>query len=434
MKIVVSLVLWFVFLAPSYSRAEVYNLHKIEKIPGALYFTPSASSPEYAVFGYVSKVVPSEGEIRREKERITSVIDRSVKEGYGSWSEMYGQLSSAGDEASRSASEKAPPWLKILFPPSLVKESVPLLLKGAMLYVKAHPEAAGEPIGNVGETGIVIVDGWGGVTKVPLGINAPVVSMDVSGDGRLVAVLTDMSFEDKKGRLHLLGEISLVDLHSKKRMYSWIFANLGKSVAFVPSAHMLAFGCYVNSKNFSEREIRFIDLKDKKITKHHYRFTDPGSGLIFGKKVSHPGFVISKNQPVIALYTKGAYEVRSSFTGNLLLKVKSGGRFISFGNKYPWIFTDLGELWDYKTGKLLSRIVPRLQGRLLPLNEGKFTADDAHVVYLEGNFLTIFDTRNGKLVVSTGSMKDICLLSFRRKGLCLIKISICGVNECVSVY
>ena len=211
-----------IFLLPLLTWANIFELYTTEKIPGAFYFTPAASSKDFAIFGYMSKITPANRELEAEKKRINKIIDESIKEGYGSWENFEREMQKAGEKAAKKEKKEAPRWLKHLLPSSLIKETVPILLKGALLYVKTHPEASREPIGNVGETGIIIVDGWGNVTKIPLGINAPVESIAISHNGRMAAVLTDMSFEDKSGHLHILGEISIIDLNLKTNIFSHI--------------------------------------------------------------------------------------------------------------------------------------------------------------------------------------------------------------------
>lgn len=384
---------------PHALEAQVFKLLSTEKT-GGFYFTPAASSKEYAVFGYMSKIVPTPEEIEDEKRRIRAIIDESVRRGYGSWENFENTMREAGEKGAEKLEKEAPPWVRSLISPSLVREAVPLLMKGALLYAKRYPEKTRQPVGNVGETGVVVVNKDGGITKIPLGINEPVVSIDISLDGRLAAVLTDLSFEDKNGSLHLLGEISLIDLYSKKRIRSWIFANLAERVAFVPQTQFLAFDCHTDVKNLSKREVRLLDLRSGQPTKHHFPFISPGSGVLRGKNITYPGFLVfiyrdssrGAHNPAIALYAEGAYEIRDLFTGEDLFKVRSSGRFLALAHNPPWLFTDLGELWDYEAGRLLASIKPRLKGMLLPLTNAQFIENDSHLLYLEGDFLTLFDT------------------------------------------
>ncbi|MBC7195684.1 MAG: hypothetical protein H5U39_00305 [Deferribacterales bacterium] len=394
-----------ILLLPSPLLANVFEPYTVKKIRGALYFTPAVSSKEFALFGYMNKITPTPEEIEAEKKRINAVIDQSIKQGYGSWENFEKAMREAGKQSAQGIKKEAPQWVKSLLPPSLIKETIPLLMKGALIYVRAHPESMREPIGNVGETGIIIVNKWGNVTKIPLGINTPVVSMDISSDGKMAAVLTDMSFEDEKGRLHPLGEISLIDLYSKKRIQSFIFANLAEHVAFVPGTHMLAFECYADRKDLGKREIRFIDLKHYQVTKHHYPAIVSGSGSIFGKNACYPGFILapikSFSTPIIALYNKSKYEFYEVFTNRKLFEIPTRGRLFVFAHKHPWVFSGKGELWDYENKKLIAAINPRLNGMLLPLFDAEFTKDDRNIIYLEGNFLTRFDTEFKKAVVNT---------------------------------
>ena len=392
-----------IVLFPLLSWAIVFTPHTVKKIPGKFYFTPAASSSEFALFGYMSKITPTPKEIEAEKKRITTIIDEGIKKEYGSWKNFEKVIRKAGKETSREMQKETPGLFKTLMPPSLVKEAVPLLLKGALLFAKAHPEAMREPVGNVGETGVIVVDSWGGVTKIPLGLNVPVTSIDISPDGWKAAVLTDMSFEDKAGQLHVLGEISLIDLRAKKRTRSWVFANLAGHVAFVPTvANLLAFTCYTDMRDFGKQELVFLDLKSGQLRgKYRFPIIGSGSASIHGRNVHYPGFKFAHDKPIVALYTKGIYELRNIITGEKLFKVKTNSHILAFSHSHPWLFTGLGELWDYQKKSRLA-VVKRSFSPSFPLNDVQFTRDDSSVIYLEvTRSLYRLDTRSGRVVATT---------------------------------
>lgn len=75
MKKVIFFLVIAVFLFPLSSLANVFELYAVKKIPGAFYFTPAASSKEFAIFGYMSKINPTPEEIELEKQRINKIID-----------------------------------------------------------------------------------------------------------------------------------------------------------------------------------------------------------------------------------------------------------------------------------------------------------------------------------------------------------------------
>ncbi|SMC18743.1 hypothetical protein SAMN02746041_00516 [Desulfacinum hydrothermale DSM 13146] len=399
-------------LIPSLCRANVFELFASHKEPGAFYFTPAATSKECALFGYMSKITPTAQEIDEEKRRIHAIIDEAVRNGYGNWGNFEKAMRDAGEQSGQDVRKEAPPWVRSLTPSSLIKEAVPFLMKGSLSYAKAHAEATRDPVGSVGETGVIMVDPWGGVAKVPLGMNAPVVSIDISPSGWMAAVLTDMSFEDENGRLHPLGEISLIDLRSKTRTYSWIFANLAERVAFVPGANMLAFDCYADMNDLSKREVRFIHLKNRQVTKHHFRLTASGSGLIFGKKVRYPNFIPAPTEPIVAFYTQGMFDLCDILTGQTLLKLTTNSHVLAFAHRHPWVFTGIGELWDFKAKKRLGTIKPRLGRTLLSLGQARFTRNDRYVFYLEGRILTRFDTERARSTMSTGESRSRAGLFF----------------------
>lgn len=406
MKKIVFFIISGVFLLTLPSWANIFEPYAIKKIPGAFYFTPSASSMEFALFGYMSKITPTPEEIEAEKKRINAIIDKSIKKEYGSWENLEKEMREAGKETAQKESKEAPSWVNSLLPPSLMEEAVPLLMKGALLYSKAHPEAMREPVGNVGETGVIVVDPWGDVAKIPLGINTPVVSIDISPDGWTAAVLTDMSFEDENGRLHPLGEISLLDLRSKKRTYSRIFANLAEHVAFVPGLNLLSFEYYTDMKDFGKKEVRFIDLKSKQVTKIHFRTYGNGSTSIYGKKVHYPNVIFAPNQPIVALYDNGFFEIYDILTGRKLLKVLNNGFKLAFAHRHPWVFTGIGELWDYQNKKLIAG------RRAAPYLDAKFSKDDDFILYVEQwGVVKRFDTRS-KTVVKTGDFSSKAGLFF----------------------
>ena len=400
------------FASPSW--ANVFEPYAVEKIPGAFYFTPAAFSKEFALFGYASKITPTPEELEAEKKRINKIIDESVKQGYGSWENFEKEMRKAGEKATKKEEKEAPAWLKYLLPPSLIKEAAPLLMKGALLYVKAHPEASREPIGNVGETGIIIVSRWGNVTKIPLGINAPVESIAVSPDGKMAAVLTDMSFEDKNGRLHILGEISLIDLRWKEKIYSRIFANLAGHIAFVPGTNWLAFDYHTDMHDFGKQDVRFFDIKTKRILKYNFHTLGNGSGSIHGKDIDYPNFILDRDpingHPLIATYNRGYFEIYKIMTGKRLLKVLSNGHTLAFAHKHPWVFSGVGEFWDYKKAMKIGS-VKLAAGKSFPAIDAKFTKDDSSIIYVDFGCPKRFDT-NTKKVVKTCDFYSSCGLFF----------------------
>lgn len=386
MKRIVFFLISCTFLLPLLAWANFFEPYTVKEIPGAFYFTPAMSSKEFALFGYMSKITPTAEEVEAEKKRINTIIDESVKEGYGSWENFEKEMQKAGEKATQKEKEEAPAWLKCLLPPSLSKEVVPLLMKGALLHVKAHSEASRGPIGNVGETGIIIVDRWGNVTKIPLGINEPVESIAVSPDGRMAAILTDMSFEEKSGRLHVLGEIAIIDLSSKRRIYSRIFSNLAGHVAFVPGSDWLAFDYYTDMNDFGKKDVRLFDLETKQILKYQFHTYGNSSSSIHGKNVDHRNFMFglyptSPSRPIVALYNKGLFEIDDVMTGKELLKVLSNGHTLAFAHSHPWVFTGVGEFWDYQNAKCLGSV--RLaSGKSLLATDAEFTKDDRHIIYV----------------------------------------------------
>ena len=378
------------FLLPVDSYPKSFTHCKTEKIDRAFYFTPAASSRQFAIFGYMAKITPTPEEIEAERKRISAIIDHSVEQGYGSWENFEKEMKRAGEEIASEMERQERSRLQALMPPSLVKEAVPLLMKGALLLAKTHPEMMREPVGNLGETGIIIVDSGGNTTKIPIGINAPVTSIAISPDNRRAAILTDMSYEDESGRLHPVGEISLIDLVGKRRIKSWIFSNLAGHLALVPSMpDMLALDLLVDMKDFGKKELVFLDLKTGRINaKHHFPINGQGSASIFGKDIDYPGFYFSPCRPVVALYSKGFFVIKDILTGERLLKVKANGHILAFAHNHPLLFTGIGELWDFDKKRIIASITPRIKG--FPFSHATFTKDDDSLLYLNGRTLSRF--------------------------------------------
>ncbi len=376
---------------------QPFTPYKVEKIPGTYYYTPSASSKEFAVFGYVSKITPAPSEIEAERRRISAIIDETVKKSYGSWQNMNMALKNGGHNTFDEIRAKASSWLQYLLPPTLIKETVPLFIKGALLYAKTRPEVMREPVGNVGETGVVVVDKGGRVSNIPLGINAPVVSISISKDARLAAVLTDMSVEDEKGRLHPLGEISILNLDTKKRVRSWIFANIAQKVAFTPLPNVIALDCYKDKKDLSKRQLFFLNLKDGSLLKYRFDFCAGGLGDILGKTFHYDGFIFHPREPVVALYNgKAKYEIWKILTSERIFRVRSGHPFV-FASMHPWAFTSLGQLWDYSSGRLLDTV--NLHGPARFLQQASFASKDQRLFCYDLGRLRCMDidTRTGKV-------------------------------------
>ncbi|WP_456451490.1 WD40 repeat domain-containing protein [Hydrogenimonas sp.] len=339
--------LWGLLLALSLHAAS-YRLHESLKIPGALFFTPAASSERLAAFGYLSKAKPTPEEIAAEKRRIQSILENSIAREYGGWEGYEEAMKKAGEEAAKQADKEEPSWAKALMPPSLIEEAVPFFMKGALMWVMAHPEARTEPFGNVGETGVVLLEPSGRYVKVPLGINQPVVSLDISPDGRYVAALGDMSTEDEKGRLHTMGRVSLIDTKTRQVVFSAIFANATDEVRFSPDGRSLAL-LLRDPKDWSRMAVRFLEVPGGRLQKGAIYFKGFDSTQnIHGKTRRLLRFRFTGGGRALALFDSGE---KGLVCYNLQTKTRIGeavrgsGPLFGAAHTRPWLLDARGRLF-----------------------------------------------------------------------------------------
>ncbi len=330
---------------PAYLMRSVYREVNRIKIPGALYFTPAASTGSVAAFACVSKIKPTPQEIAEEQKRINTIIDGTIKDTYGSWDNYEKALRRESTQAAESYEKQAPLWTKRLMPPTLIKETVPLLMKGALMFAKAHPEMQEEPIGKVGETGVVLIHSGGRFAKIKLGINQPVESLSFSPDGKTLAVLSDLSFEDKSGVLHVLGRISVISIPLHKVIKTWILNNITDEIKFSPNGSYLTF-LVESPKNWKKSEIAFIDTHSWRLTPKLISFCSLNmSGDFYGKNYHVPHCKFSFDGKTIALLLNdksiGLYDVESLQS---TFKIRGGGGAFAFSRNRPFLFDDNGRL------------------------------------------------------------------------------------------
>jgi len=327
-----------------------YHMERSISIPGAYFLTPALSSPIFAIFGYIGKAKPTPEEIDAEKMRIQKILDNCVKQGYDSWENYEKETERAGSEIATKAASKEPEWVCTLLPPSLIKEAVSFFLKSALIWVKAHPEAQIEPFSNAGETGIIIFEGSGRYTKIPIGVDQPVVSIEILPDKRRVAVLCNMSTEYKKGYLHIVGRISLIDLNTKKVYFEQIFANACDELHFSLDGRRLAFPLRDPAK-YAHMVVRFLNLKNKRLDKESIAFSRFDiSGDTHGKKHKVPHFQFVDRGKFIAFYSirdKGihCYDINDLYSHTTL---KRCGPYFSAAKYGPWIFDAHTKLYHCK--------------------------------------------------------------------------------------
>ena len=328
---------------PPYTLHNVFSKSGCVNVSGKFFFTPSAAGEKEAAFGFVSKIKPTQEEIDREKARIKRIIDGTIKDEFGSWENYNKEMKKEVGEAVKTYGKEAPSWAKILMPPALIKEAIPLIFKGALLYAEAHPEAQKFPIGNLGKTGVLLLDKK--AVQIPLGINQPVESLPFSPDGKYLAVLSDMSFEDEGGKFHIIGKISIIDTSTKKVVKEWIFKGATDEIAFSPDGRYLTFLAR-KQKDWKKVRIIFIDTKEWKLMSKMLHFSSRIiSGNMYGKSYSVPNYLFSPDGKNIAvLFNDGSIGIYETNSLRQVFIIKGGGGTYAFAHRKPYLFDDNGRL------------------------------------------------------------------------------------------
>jgi hypothetical protein len=373
------------------------------KIPGALFFEPAATGSGHAAFGYLSKAVPTDEEVAAQRKRLQAIVDEGLKREYGGMAGYEKAMERAGEEAAKSAAD-APGWARMLMPPSLIKEAVPLLMKGALLYLTAHPAAATTPIGHVGETGVVLLDEAGGRRKIPLGLDAPVADLEFSADGSVLAVLSDMGYEDETGRFHDVGRIDIIDVKKGKTVLGRIYANAVEELHLSPDGRTLAF-LVRNPKNPDERAVRFLDLADGRLLpKILHPVAPPRSGSYRGVKMRFDTFGYTRRGDALWAAEKEGIALYRADSLEPLFRIRGERRCLATAKAHPWLFDAAGRLWDYEAEKRLWHTpLPMglfyLQARFLP-------GDAAIVASTELSLFKRLDAATGRIEASSRKARE----------------------------
>ena len=375
--------LWIVWVVSVLSAgllgAASYRLDHTLKIPDAFFFTPAAGSAQRVAFGYMRKIRPTPEEIEKERRKIRAIIRNGIIREYGSWGNYEKEMQKAGQAVAEDAKSSASARLRRLMPPELIEKSVPALLKGALLWVMAHPESQTRPFGNVGETGVVVVERNGRVRKIPIGIDQPVVSITFSPDGTKLALLSDMSSEDEKGDLHIAGRISVIDTHTYRVVQEWVLSGAADEIRFTPDGRYLAF-LTQEPADRSRKTLHLIDTRTWRITPGVMPFSSRDTaGSHFGKAFRRAHFRFCCGGKMVALAVRGGIECRSVPHGRMHFRIKGGAGYFTTAKKHPWLLDDMGRIWNC-TDKTKQMEIPGHKKPLTHYLQAAFIDGDKAVV------------------------------------------------------
>ncbi len=384
------------------------------KLPSKFYFTPLAKGKDAVAFAYVSKVEPTEEELKAERERLRKILDEGIKKQYGSYENYEKEMEKLGEKTQEEFNKKAPPLLRDLMPPSLFSKSVPFLMKAILLFARNLPFVS-SPTGNLGETGVVILRNDLKPVVIKLGINEPVECMDFSKDGRYLAVLTDLSYEGKK-RFHVVGKISVIDLEKNSVVFQTILANVQDQLAFTPDGKYLTFLAY--RLDHREKNLYFMETGTWKIKPEPFTF--PGTishGNILGRTRHDPIYKFSPNGKYL-IYRDPKLRVLSypEFKEVFVGPGFAGEFFISPDSRY--VLDPYERLWEIPSGKLIWK------GRYrtgLEILSAQFFGDKLYI----GNLLEtrIVDIKKGKVIVTGDYFSKLPFLRLSQDGRYLASIA-----------
>ncbi len=388
----------FIFLATFiFAKEKIYVLEKKIEIPHTYYFTPLKVHDGKAAFGYIGKIKPTPKEIEAQKRRIRHIIEENIKREYGSMQKWESENEKIGKQSARQIQKRAPAWVRYLLPPSLVQEAIPLLFKGALFFAM-HTETSSELYGNLGDTGVVIIDD--SVHKIKIGIDEPVVSLDFSPDGRYLAAMSDLSYEDKKGRYHTVAHITLIDSKNYKILHQWVFANAVDELKFTPDGK-LSFLLH-NPSDWGEKAIRFIDIQRRRLLERSLQFRCGNSTEWAGSiKITHACYLFSPKHSLLLTREGGKIGFYDAKTLQLHFKLP-GTFFVHFAHSKPWLVERSGRVIDYAKGEVVRRFFDPMHVGFV---DGAFGPKDERVIFSNHfRHFFIFDIALGDKIAQTKDM------------------------------
>ncbi|GEM_PF-3300962 len=410
----------FLFSAKPVLR-EVYTLERYIQLQGKYYFTPMAVSENAVAFAYVSKVKPTEEEFKAAQERLRKIVDEGIKRQYGSYENYYKEMEKIGEEAGEEYKKEAPGIIKDIMPPSFIKEGVPFFTKAMILLAKNLPYFS-TPIGNLGETGVVIVHRDLSTTAVKLGLNEPVDSMDFSPDGKLLAVLTDLSYEDKGGKTHIVGKVSLIETATGKVLAQWIFKSVRREVKFTPDGKIALL--YYPWDWKKERKIFFIDtgtlkVEDRALVTKFYN----GTGGVGSVTVKWPVLKFSPSGKYMAVMcSPGILKVFKYPELTLYFETPAGYGPWFFSPDEKYLLVSSGKLWDLTTRNLVGEIGKSIGMKRFPgILDARFKGDRLYITDGIG-FLRLLSLPSLHQIRQSGFYSKISLINLSPDGKYVVSL------------
>ena len=313
------------------------------------FFRPAVANSEYAVFGYLGKVKPTRQEVEEQRKRLQAIIRGTIEQEYGSWENYQKVTQQLGEKAAKKIAQEAP----AILPSSIVEKAVPLLLQGA-LYFAMHSGMSSEPIGNVGKTGIIVIDKNGRIRRIQLAINEPVEYIELHPTKPLAVVLCDASYEENY-RYHTVGHILLVDIQRGTVQKEWLFANATDQVEFTPN-DKIAF-IVQNPKKWSERALRFIDMQSGKLLQKSLYPMAKGSYIEKRGVLFFPKRFEFWHDLLIVAAPKG-WDIYQYPALEFIGRIFSGKQFLAIAKHHPWLFNDRGCVRDIQKVQRLVCVEP----------------------------------------------------------------------------
>jgi len=224
-----------------------------------------------------------------------------------------------------------------------------------------------------------------------LAINEPVEYIELHPTKPWALVLCDASYEDQN-RFHTVGHIILVNLERGKIEREWIFANATDQAGFTPDGK-IAF-VVQNPKDWSDRALRFIDIKTGKLLPKSLYPMSRGSYI--GKKgVLHIPKRFGFWRDLLIVAAPKGWDIYRYPALQRIGHIFSGRQFLALAKRHPWLYNDLGCIWDIQKVQKLVCLEPKEREFI----GGMFVEEDRKVVAANMfSFVGLYDARSGRRI------------------------------------